>query len=200
MILCDSGPLIAAAVRNDVHYDECTRLFTGLRLAGRRLLVPATVVAEVGYMLEQRVGPTVEAAFLQAVADGAFELISLEPGDLGRMAQLVAKYDDLPLGTTDASLIDYNGSPSSLIEGTYRQNEMTLNTSRRHVIVKSGPDKYLVSLAVTTEAGGGVGEAQATDGIVNGFRAGAPGSNPPAPPPPVAVPPAVVAPPQALAH
>lgn len=105
MILCDSGPLIAAAVRNDVHYDECTRLFTGLRLAGRRLLVPATVVAEVGYMLEQRVGPTVEAAFLQAVADGAFELISLEPGDLGRMAQLVAKYDDLPLGTTDASLI-----------------------------------------------------------------------------------------------
>lgn len=102
--------------------------------------------------------------------------------------------------TTDASLIDYNGSPSSLIEGTYRQNEMTLNTSRRHVIVKSGPDNYLVSLAVTTEAGGGVGEAQATDGIVNGFRAGAPGSNPPAPPPPVAVPPAVVAPPQALAH
>jgi hypothetical protein len=104
--------------------------------------------------------------------------------------------------TTDASLADYNGSPSSLIEGTYRQNEMTLNTSRRHVIVTSGPDKYLVSLAVTTEAGGGVGEAQATDGIVNGFRAGPPGSNQPAPPPPApaAAPPAVVAPPQALAH
>ena len=113
--------------------------------------------------------------------------------------------------TTDASLVDYNGCPSSLIEGTYRQNEMTLNTSRRHVIVTSGPDKYLVSLAVSTEAGGGVGEAQATDGIVNGFRAGAPGSNQPAAPPPAAAPPvappqaaaappAVVAPPQALAH
>ena len=109
--------------------------------------------------------------------------------------------------TTDASLVDYNGSPSSLIEGTYRQNEMTLNTSRRHVIVTSGPDKYLVSLAVTTEAGGGVGEAQATDGIVNGFRAGPPGSNQAAPAqaaaapaPAPAAPPAVVAPPQALAH
>jgi hypothetical protein len=122
---------------------------------------------------------------------------------------------------TDASLADYNGSPSALIEGTYRQNEMTLNTSRRHVIVTSGPDKYLVSLAVTTEAGGGVGEAQATDGIVNGFRAGAPGSNQPAPEPPAAppaapaaapaappaqaaaapaAPPAAVALPQALAH
>ncbi|MFZ1162109.1 LpqN/LpqT family lipoprotein, partial [Mycobacterium sp.] len=109
---------------------------------------------------------------------------------------------------TNASLADFNGSPSSIIEGTYRQNEMTLNTSRRNVIVTSGPDKYLVSLAVTTEAGGTVAEAPATDGIINGFRAGAPGSNAPAAPPPApaaappapAAPPAVVAPPQALAH
>ena len=108
--------------------------------------------------------------------------------------------------TTNASLADFNGSPSSIIEGTYRQNEMTLNTSRRNVIVTSGPDKYLVSLAVTTEAGGTVAEAPATDGIINGFRAGAPGSNAPAALPPAAppaapaAPPAVVAPPQALAH
>ncbi|WP_298132409.1 PIN domain-containing protein [Micropruina sp.] len=105
MILCDSGPLIAVAVRDDAHYNECTTLFTGLRLAGHRLLVPATVVAEVGYMLEQRVGPTVEAAFLQAVAEGAFELVNLDPEDLARMAWLVGRYDDLPLGTTDASVI-----------------------------------------------------------------------------------------------
>jgi hypothetical protein len=112
--------------------------------------------------------------------------------------------------TTNASLADYNGSASSIIEGTYRQNEMTLNTSKRNVIVASGPDKYLVSLAVTTEAGAGVGEAQATDGIINGFRAGAPGSNqPPAPaaaaaPPQAAAapaaPPAPAVAPQALAH
>ena len=110
--------------------------------------------------------------------------------------------------TTNASLADFNGSPSSIIEGTYRQNDMTLNTSRRHVIVASGPEKYLVSLSVTTDAAQAVGEAPATDGIINGFRAGPPGSNPPAAPPqaasaPVvpAVPPAVAAAaPQALAH
>jgi hypothetical protein len=112
--------------------------------------------------------------------------------------------------TTNASLGDFNGSPSSIIEGTYRQNEMTLNTSHRNVIVTAGPDRYLVSLAVTTEAGGTVAEAPATDGIINGFRAGPPGSNAPAAPPPVpaapappavvAAPPAVVAPPQALSH
>lgn len=82
--------------------------------------------------------------------------------------------------TTNATLADFNGSPSSIIEGTYRDNEMTLNTSRRHVIVASGPDKYLVSLAVTTDAATAVAEAPATDAIVNGFRVGPPGSNPPA--------------------
>ena len=42
--------------------------------------------------------------------------------------------------STDASLADFGGFPSSIIEGTYRQNNMTLNTSRRHVIATSGPD------------------------------------------------------------
>ena len=80
---------------------------------------------------------------------------------------------------------------------------MTLNTSRRHVIVASGPDKYLVSLAVTTDASQAVAEAPSTDGIINGFRVGPPGSIPPAAPPPAAPgapPAAAVAAPQALAH
>jgi hypothetical protein len=97
--------------------------------------------------------------------------------------------------TTNASIADFNGSPSSIIEGTYRQNDMTLNTSRRHVIVASGPDRYLVSLAVTTDASQAVAEAPATDAIVNGFRVGPPGSNPPAAPPPGANPPAAAQPP-----
>jgi hypothetical protein len=109
--------------------------------------------------------------------------------------------------STDASLADFNGSPSSIIEGTYRENQMTLNTSRRHVIVTSGPDKYLVSLAVTTDAAAAVGEAPATDAIVNGFRVVPPGSNPPPAPPQVPAAPAVAAslpstagPPAALPH
>jgi Probable lipoprotein LpqN len=97
--------------------------------------------------------------------------------------------------STNASLADFNGSPSSIIEGTYRENQMTLNTSRRHVIVTSGPDTYLVSLAVTTDAATAVAEAPATDAIVNGFRVGPPGSNPPPAPPQVPAAPAAAAPP-----
>ena len=86
--------------------------------------------------------------------------------------------------STDASLADYGGMPSSLIEGTYRENAMTLNTSRRQVIATSGPDRYLVSLAVTTTVQQAVAAAGATDAIVTGFKvsAPAPASPPPGPP------------------
>jgi hypothetical protein len=84
---------------------------------------------------------------------------------------------------THGSLADYGGMPSSIIEGTYRENSMTLNTSRRHVFATAGPDKYLVSLAVTTSVDQVVASAAATDAIINGFRVSLPGPQTPAPAP-----------------
>lgn len=80
-------------------------MFTGLHLAGRALLVPGTVIAEVGYLLARNAGARVEALFLDAVADGDFELVDLVPADARRAAALVGTYSDLPLGTTDATVI-----------------------------------------------------------------------------------------------
>lgn len=48
MILCDSGPIFAAADRKDADHHACVELFAGLRLAQRQLLLPQTVVADVG--------------------------------------------------------------------------------------------------------------------------------------------------------
>lgn len=87
---------------------------------------------------------------------------------------------------TDGSLADFGGMPSSVIEGTYRENNMTLNTSRRHVIATVGPDKYLVSLSVTTSVDQVVAAAAATDAVVNGFRVNLPGAPTPVPAPPAA--------------
>ncbi len=89
---------------------------------------------------------------------------------------------------TDASMGDFGGFPSSIIEGTYRENDMTLNTSRRHVIATSGADRYLVSLYVTTAANQVVATADATDAIVNGFRVAAPTAAPAPAPAPAAAP------------
>jgi hypothetical protein len=80
--------------------------------------------------------------------------------------------------STDASMAEFGGFPSSLIEGTYRENDLTLNTSRRHVIVRSGADTYLVSLSVTTAANQVVASSDATDAIVNGFRVSSPSVSP----------------------
>lgn len=85
--------------------------------------------------------------------------------------------------TTNASMANLGNFPSSVIEGTYRENDMTLNTSRRHVIASSGPDKYLLSLSVTTAASQAVADAPATNAIINGFRVAPPGTTAPAPAP-----------------
>ncbi len=76
--------------------------------------------------------------------------------------------------TTNASMANFSGFPSSIIEGTYRENDMTLNTSRRHVLATSGADKYLVSLTVTTALSQAVTDAPATDAIISGFRVSVP--------------------------
>lgn len=105
MIVCDTGPLVAAALADDDDHHACVELFTGLHLAGRRLLVPGTVVAEVGYLLGREAGAHVESLFLRALADGDFEPVDLNAADYRRAGELVVRYGDLPLGTTDATVV-----------------------------------------------------------------------------------------------
>jgi len=89
---------------------------------------------------------------------------------------------------TNGSIGEVGGMPMSTIEGTYRENAMTLDTSRRHIIATAGPDKYLVSLSVTTSLDQVVAAADATDAIVRGFKVSVPGAPPPPGAPPAAAP------------
>lgn len=56
-------------------------------------------------MTETRVGPGAEAAFLLSLASGELQLAELTRPDLSRMAELVERYADLPLGAADASVV-----------------------------------------------------------------------------------------------
>ncbi len=67
--------------------------------------MPATVVAEVGYLLARQAGARVESLFLQSLADGDFTPVDLTSADFARMADLVNTHESLPLGTTDASVV-----------------------------------------------------------------------------------------------
>jgi predicted nucleic acid-binding protein len=105
VIVCDTGPLVAVALSNDQDHHACVELFTGLHLARRELLVPAPVIAEVGYLPGSRAGARAEALFLRSLTNGDFIPVDLNATDLIRMAELVEQYGDLPLGTTDAAVV-----------------------------------------------------------------------------------------------
>ncbi|GAB3243135.1 type II toxin-antitoxin system VapC family toxin [Kineosporia babensis] len=102
MIVCDTGPLVALLNADDAHHEACVNLLERER---GPVLVPAPVLTEICYLTESRMGPKTEAAFLDAVAAGEFQLEQTLPSDLRRMADLVRTYADFPLGAVDASVI-----------------------------------------------------------------------------------------------
>jgi predicted nucleic acid-binding protein len=102
VLLCDTGVLLAAGNAKDEHHQACLKL---LRQAEGPLLVPSPVMGEVGYLLESRVGPQAEVTFLKSFGSNGFHVAELEDEDLPRMAELVERYVDLPLGLVDAAVI-----------------------------------------------------------------------------------------------
>jgi hypothetical protein len=52
-----------------------------------------------------RLGPEPEVRLLGDLAAGAFATVPVEDADWLRIAELVSRYRDLPLGTVDASIV-----------------------------------------------------------------------------------------------
>ena len=69
------------------------------------LIVPQLVVTEVAYLLETRLGPEAEVRFLGDLAAGNLIAEPVRAGDWMRIAELVAEYRDLPLGSVAASVV-----------------------------------------------------------------------------------------------
>jgi len=63
------------------------------------------VIAEVAHLVVTRLGPRPEVLFLGDLASGALLPEPVAASDWLRIAELVARYADLPLGTTDASVV-----------------------------------------------------------------------------------------------
>jgi len=67
--------------------------------------VPTLVITEVTYPIGTRLGWQAEVRFLGDIAGGNLMPEPLHSADPVRIAELVARYHDLPLGTVDASVI-----------------------------------------------------------------------------------------------
>jgi uncharacterized protein len=102
MIVIDTGPVVAAANRQDDYHKQCVELLQGFP---GPFLLPAPLITEIGYMLQSRAGSKAEANFLRDIADGLYELVQITAADATRAAGFVEQYSDLPLGTADAIVI-----------------------------------------------------------------------------------------------
>lgn len=98
--IVDAGPLIAAVDPDDPNHRQVVQV---LGTPGLRLVIPALVVAEVTYFVGQRHGAAVEAAFLSGLQASDVRLPT--PDEWLRIAELVTRYRDFPLGGTDASVV-----------------------------------------------------------------------------------------------
>lgn len=68
------------------------------------LVVPQLVVAETAHFAK-RLGAEAEVLLLEDLASGVILPMPVEPPDWVRMAELVWRYRDLPLGIVDASVV-----------------------------------------------------------------------------------------------
>ncbi|MEX0847237.1 MAG: PIN domain-containing protein [Ilumatobacteraceae bacterium] len=102
MLIVDTGPLVAAADRTDRHHHACLEL---LETASGPLVTTAMVVAEAVYLLTRELGPHAEPAFYDAIINGTLTVEPLRSVDWQRIRELVERYQNMPLGGTDASLI-----------------------------------------------------------------------------------------------
>lgn len=100
--VADAGPLIAASNARERGNRVAAELVAAL---GRRLLVPATVAAEVDHILRKRVSLRSARAFLGALAAGEHTLEPVTRRVFLRAAQIDANHADLDLGLVDASVM-----------------------------------------------------------------------------------------------
>ncbi|MCB1006942.1 MAG: PIN domain-containing protein [Acidimicrobiales bacterium] len=102
MLIVDTGPLVALGDRKDPDHDACLDL---LSTEPGPLLTTAMVIAEAAYLLARQVGTDGELALYADIESGLFTVELLTLGDWQRIAELVDRYRDLPLGGTDASVV-----------------------------------------------------------------------------------------------
>lgn len=101
-LIVDAGPLYAYVDADDAHHQACLELLSS---HPGPLIVPTLVVTEAAYLIGTRLGPDAEIRFLGDFAAATFFVEAVHPEDWLRMAELVGRYRDLPLGTADASVI-----------------------------------------------------------------------------------------------
>jgi hypothetical protein len=101
-IVADSGAVYGLYDRRDACHAS---LRAAVETERDILVLPAPTLGEIDYLLRVRLGNAALLRFLEDIQEGAFVVEAVTLADLRRCAALIAKYDDLDLGISDASVV-----------------------------------------------------------------------------------------------
>lgn len=101
MIIADTSYWLALANRND-HYHQLAIDIT--RTLDERLITTWPVLTETCHLLLNRLGVDAQVKFVSNISNFA-DIFIMEPKHTKTCADLMQKYQDLPMDLTDASLV-----------------------------------------------------------------------------------------------
>jgi uncharacterized protein len=102
LILLDTSGLLSALVADEVAHAESRRV---LETHDQPFVLSPFVLAELDNLIAARAGSQAELAILAEVGSGTYELATFDADDVVRAADVIARYGDLGVGLTDASIV-----------------------------------------------------------------------------------------------
>jgi uncharacterized protein len=101
-ILVDTSYLFALTNQNDRSHALCAQFAQTVR---EPLVVPQTVLPEIAYLLDARLGHGVMQRFVGQMARPLWHIEPLNTADLERTAEILAQYNSARLDFVDATLV-----------------------------------------------------------------------------------------------
>ena len=99
-VLVDAGALIARLDETDTHHSRCLAALKQIR---EPLATVMPAVTEAMHFLSSVAGGC--DILCDMLADGAVQLLHVDPADMPRIKQLMQKYRDRPMDFADAALV-----------------------------------------------------------------------------------------------
>jgi predicted nucleic acid-binding protein len=132
VLTLDTSGILALLVKGDPWHDACVAM---VAQEWEPMVIPAAILAEVGWYFERDFGPEAEARWLEQIT-ASEDYVAWERRDLPRIAILVRRYADLRLGLADAAVIAC----------AERHDGRVLTTDRRHFPVVARGERTITVL------------------------------------------------------
>jgi hypothetical protein len=101
-VIVDTGFLFALANNRDVHH---LRALDVARTLSDTIILPATVLPEICYLIDSRLGHAAMRRFVRGVQTGAMHIASIDKTDLSRIVDILDQYADARVDFVDATIV-----------------------------------------------------------------------------------------------